>query len=116
VDVVAPKLHAKPGALVREVRKRHGLSQKELADRAGTAQSAISRIEREQLSPTVETLDTLLRVMGERLELASEEYDYGHDRSLLKSSLEQPPEKRLQRGVDFTRFIGEFREAALRNG
>jgi transcriptional regulator with XRE-family HTH domain len=55
------------GALIREVRRRHGLDQAELARRAGTAQPAISRIERNAVSPTVETLNRLLEAMGETL-------------------------------------------------
>src|SRR4051812_46822263 len=55
------------GALIREVRRRHRLDQAELARRAGTAQPAISRIERNVVSPTVETLNRLLEAMGETL-------------------------------------------------
>src|SRR5215213_2371072 len=52
-----------PGHLLREARRRHGVSQARLAIRAGTTQSAISRIERDQVSPTVETLRGLLRLI-----------------------------------------------------
>ena len=57
------------GQLVREVRRRHGLSQQRLARRCATSQRHISRIERGEVSPSVETLERLLRAMGERLEL-----------------------------------------------
>lgn len=57
--------------LLREARKRHGLSQRRLALRAGTSQDAISRIERGVESPTIERLANLLMVLGERLELDS---------------------------------------------
>jgi transcriptional regulator with XRE-family HTH domain len=49
-----------PGQLLQKVRHRHGISQKRLAMRAGTTQSAISRIERDRVSPSVETLRELL--------------------------------------------------------
>jgi transcriptional regulator with XRE-family HTH domain len=55
--------------LIREARSRHGLSQESLARRARTSQRQISRIERGEVSPSVETLRRLLAVMGERLEL-----------------------------------------------
>lgn len=55
------------GHVVREARKRAGLSQGQLAKRAGTAQSAISRIECDRISPTVDTLDKLVRCAGEAL-------------------------------------------------
>ena len=45
------------------------MTQKELAQRAHTAQSAISRIECDRISPTVDTLSGLLRALGEELML-----------------------------------------------
>ena len=56
-------------SLLREVRQRHRLSQAALARRAGTSPRHIGRIERGEVSPSVETVDRLLRCMGERLEL-----------------------------------------------
>src|SRR3954471_11417915 len=57
------------GALIREARERRGLDQAELARRVGTAQPAISRIERDVVSPTIETLNRLLEAMGKTLSL-----------------------------------------------
>lgn len=59
------------GALLRATRLRHGLDQAELARRVGTDQPAISRIERDVVSPTLETLNRLFEAMGESLTLAS---------------------------------------------
>jgi transcriptional regulator with XRE-family HTH domain len=59
------------GQLVRDARQRHELSQQRLARRCGTSQRHISRIERDEVSPSVETLARLLRAMGERLELTA---------------------------------------------
>jgi transcriptional regulator with XRE-family HTH domain len=61
-----------PSILLREARKRHGVSQRELALRARTSQDAISRIERGVESPTLERLSHLLMLLGERLVLDSE--------------------------------------------
>jgi transcriptional regulator with XRE-family HTH domain len=55
------------GALLREARKRHGLDQAELARRVGTEQPAISRIERDVVSPSLDTLNRLFEAMGETL-------------------------------------------------
>jgi transcriptional regulator with XRE-family HTH domain len=55
------------GALLREARHRHGLGQVELARRVGTAQPAISRIERDVGSPTLATLNRILEALGETL-------------------------------------------------
>lgn len=58
------------GAFLREARKRHGLDQAELARRVGTEQPAISRIERDIVSPSLDTLNRLFEAMGETLEIA----------------------------------------------
>jgi transcriptional regulator with XRE-family HTH domain len=60
-----------PSTLLREARARQGISQRQLALRAKTSQDAISRIERGVESPTLERLDHLLTVLGERLELGT---------------------------------------------
>lgn len=59
------------GEVLREARERHGLGQRELAELAGTSQSQVSRIERGETSPTVQTLARLLAAAGERLELSA---------------------------------------------
>ena len=62
--------------LLRETRRRHGVTQAQLAARARTSQAAISRIERGLVSPTVDTLATLLDLMGEELSLDAQPIDY----------------------------------------
>ena len=57
--------------LILAARRRHGISQASLARRGRTSQTHISRIERAEVSPSVDTLDRLLQVMGERLELTA---------------------------------------------
>ncbi|MGI9019588.1 MAG: helix-turn-helix domain-containing protein [Solirubrobacterales bacterium] len=57
------------GRLVMEARRRHGLSQQELAERTGIPQTNISRIERDKISPSLATLERLFAGMGETLRL-----------------------------------------------
>lgn len=95
------------GQLLRETRRRHGLTQRQLAIRARTSQAAISRIERDQVSPTVATLAELLRLMNEELVLEASEIDWGHDRVLLRRNLDLPTEERLGRGVRWSRRVLE---------
>jgi transcriptional regulator with XRE-family HTH domain len=90
-----------PGELLREARQRHGVSQKRLAIRAGTRQSAISRIESGRVSPTFETLGSLLDLLGENLIVASEKPDTGIDLSLNEGNLRLSPSARLQKGLGF---------------
>ena len=58
------------GRLLREARRRHELGQAELAELAKTGQPAISRIERDAVSPTLDTLNRLFEAMGETLAVA----------------------------------------------
>ena len=60
------------GALIRDARTSAGLTQAELARRSGTSQPAIARYEAGTTSPSVVTLDRVLRAAGRRLEIASE--------------------------------------------
>ncbi len=60
-----------PGRLIRAVRRRQGLTQADLARRAGTSQPVISAYENGRRDPTVGTLTKLIGAGGERLMLAS---------------------------------------------
>ena len=94
-----------PGRLLRDARLRHGLSQERLAIRARTTQSAISRIEKERVSPTVQTLSELLHLMGEELVLDAKSRDTGIDLTLNQKNLEFTPEQRITRGLDFADLV-----------
>jgi transcriptional regulator with XRE-family HTH domain len=96
------------GTLLREARERHGVTQASLARRARTSQAAISRIEREVVSPSIETLGRLLDALGESLNLTSEPIDYGHDRTLLSRNLALTPEERIRRGVEWSNAVRRF--------
>jgi transcriptional regulator with XRE-family HTH domain len=50
--------------LLRDARDHAGLTQRELARRAGTSQAMVARIERGQQSPSIATLDRLVRACG----------------------------------------------------
>jgi transcriptional regulator with XRE-family HTH domain len=93
------------GALLRATRRRHGLTQRQLAARARTSQAAISRVERGLVSPTVATLETWLDLMGEELELDASPIDYGHDRTLNEQRLALTPSERVAHGVAHASFV-----------
>ena len=57
------------GSLLRELRVRHGLTQAQLARHAKTTARQVGRIERGESSPSVRTLERLMRAMGEELRL-----------------------------------------------
>jgi transcriptional regulator with XRE-family HTH domain len=58
-----------PGELIRAARRRSGLTQAELAERAGTSQPVVSAYERERRDPTFGTLRKLVEASGARLRL-----------------------------------------------
>lgn len=94
-----------PGQLLQEARARHGVSQKQLAMRASTTQSAISRIERDRVSPSVETLSELLYLLGEDLELGASVRDSGIDATLIDKQLRLSPTERLDYGAAFANMV-----------
>lgn len=94
-----------PGRLLREARIRHGLSQERLAIRAGTTQSAISRIEQDRVSPTVQTLTELVQLLGEDLVLEVRRRDTGIDLPLNRGNLALSPEQRVEKGLEFADFV-----------
>jgi transcriptional regulator with XRE-family HTH domain len=77
----------KAGSILREARREAGLTQRELARRAGVPQPAVSRIERDHLSPRLDTLDRLLRGCGKALGLV-ERPGLHVDRSLIRERLQ----------------------------
>jgi uncharacterized protein len=60
--------HLDAAFLLRTAREQSGLTQRALAERAGTSQSVVARIELGQSSPTVATLNRLLEATGHRAE------------------------------------------------
>lgn len=97
-----------PGRILREARLRHHVSQEQLASRASTTQSAISRIESDRVSPSVETLRELLRLLGEDLILSSQPREWGVDRTQVRERLRLTPEQRLDYGIAFAEQVIEM--------
>jgi transcriptional regulator with XRE-family HTH domain len=90
-----------PGRLLRQARLRHGISQEQLAARAGTTQSSISRIEKDRVSPSVETLREVLFLLGEDLLLGAKLRDTGIDKTLVEERLRLDETERLEYGLAF---------------
>lgn len=107
-----------PGELIRTTRLRRGLSQQRLARRVGTRQSAISRLEADEISPSTETLDLLLRAMGERLEISAGAPEREYDPTHRKATAARRPSERLALGISWNRMAGRLAAAgrATRDG
>jgi transcriptional regulator with XRE-family HTH domain len=86
--------------LVREARKRAGLSQRELAEKAGTTQSAIARLESGRTRPAFDDVLRLVRLCGFDLDIMLVEQD-DSDWSQARRQLALAPGERARRMVEF---------------
>ena len=100
----------KAARMLLQARRRAGLTQRELARRAGVPQPAIARIERGHVSPTISTLDRLLRATGYVVEVAPLA-GMGVDRSLIRAALQRTAEERLTSAGEAGRRLQAFRAA-----
>ena len=58
------RAHAALGRTVRDIRKKHGVSQEELGHRAGVDRTYVGGIERGEKNPTFETFGRLAKGLG----------------------------------------------------
>lgn len=102
------------GALLLQIRQRAGLTQREFAERLGTSQPAVARLEQNKSNPTIETLERSAAAAGFtlRIELVPvpardpvvERYKQDVDRTLLRENLRKSIDERV-------RTLGEWQEA-----
>jgi transcriptional regulator with XRE-family HTH domain len=96
------------GDLLREARLRAGLSQAELARRAGKPTSVIGRWERGEVRPSLETLRELIRAAGLELGFTLSNADADdHDLALIRRSLARSPAERFAHGQRAAQAIRE---------
>lgn len=101
-----------PATLLRKIRLSAGLSQRALAERAGTSQPAIARYERGTTTPSWETLERLGGACGRRVLLSAEVAPDPHDLALAERFLELTPEQRLRALTSFARLRDRVEERA----
>lgn len=88
---------ASADVLVRQARAAAGLTQAQLAERVGTTQSAIARLERPGANPRLDTLDRVMAATSQRLELApTPTAPSSIDESQIIERLRLTPAERLQ--------------------
>jgi transcriptional regulator with XRE-family HTH domain len=94
------------GALLRQARVRAGLSQRELAARARTAQSVVARVESGLTSPGAETLTRLIEAAGFALitDLVPRPVFDSHMLDDIARILKLTPEQRLLEARNVSRF------------
>ncbi len=99
-------MHA--GDAIREARRRAGLTQAELASRAGTTQSAVARVERGRTSPTLDYLTRLLEACGFELEYQLVPLEE-HDWTLVQGNRQLDASARVEKLLAAIRFAAAAR-------
>ena len=101
--------------LVREARRRAGLTQRELAERAGTTQSAVARLESGRTSPSFDSVLRLIRLCGFRLDVALDPYD-DSDVAQAEALLRMSVDERVERLITVVDRLRELRGEVARAG
>ncbi|MGA8296836.1 MAG: helix-turn-helix transcriptional regulator [Acidimicrobiales bacterium] len=98
--------------VLRDARRRAGLSQRGVARLAGVHQPVIARIETGRERPSLETLERLIGACGYELRVDLDPEPDPGELSLLGTTLRLNPEERVDRLVALHRFATELRAAA----
>ena len=101
--------------LVREARKRGGLTQAELGRRAGVPQSTVGRIESGARVPSTELVERIVRAAGFEIHCRLAEPDPGTS-SLFEATLRQTPAERLAAATRAARFVLRGRDRIRERG
>jgi transcriptional regulator with XRE-family HTH domain len=96
--------------LVREARRRAGLTQTELAARTGTTQSAIARLERGHGSPTLERISKLVAACGFEVEVRLVP-QVPEAQAQVRANASLAPAKRIAKSLGAVRLAEELRAA-----
>ena len=99
--------------LIREARRRAGLTQIEFARRAGVPQSTVGRIESGARVPSTALAERLIRAAGFELRVGLGEPDPDTD-SLFERTLRRTPRQRLADAARTARFALRGRRAMRR--
>jgi len=94
------------GQLLRETRRRAGLTQQQVADRAAVSQSLVARIEKGRVAPSFERLLALVRACGFDLEIHVVPLDEDAW-SMVEQSARRTPDERLDRALAAVQLRGE---------
>ena len=98
------------GDLIREARRRAGLTQQGLAERLGTTQSAVARMERHRTEPSFERVAAAVRACGLELVPRLVPIDDA-DWSVASTNLAVAPDERVRRHQAALAFVQAGRKA-----
>jgi len=104
-------------SIVREARRRAGLTQAALAEKAGVPKSTVGRIESGARTPSVELVERLVEAAGFEVTVSLSEPDPGTD-SMFERTLRRTPAQRLADATRAARFVlrGRREVAAAADG
>lgn len=97
-------------SLVREARKRAGLTQAALAQRAGVPQSTVARVESGARTPSTDLVERLVRAAGYEIRVGLGEPD-PETTALFERTLRRSPQERLADAARAARFVLRGRRA-----
>lgn len=97
--------------MLRTIRSAAGLTQQQLAAKAGVRQQVVSRIETGRSQPTLPTLRRLVEAAGGRVGYDVEAPPDPHDLALLAVSLSRSVEERYRSHQNLHRFVAAGRAA-----
>ncbi len=100
-------------SVIQKTRQRAGLTQADLAQRVGTTQSAISRLENGRVRPSLETIERLAKACGATLELRLRTSEA--PTAEFESNLSLTPAGRLDQLIRAVQFVVEGRRAMVRH-
>lgn len=103
-----------PAATLRRSRKNAGLTQRELAEQAGVAQSVVAKIESGRSTPRVDTFDRLLRAAKHRLEASPTSEVDPQDWAQVLDNRQLSYAERLAKLTAYGRFHTKLRDAGAK--
>jgi len=114
-DTESGIIHPVLGTIVKEARTRARISQRELAIRSRTSQSAISRIEAGLEEPSFDRFAQIMAVMGWKPKLSLEPVaEHDADTARLIEQQGMSPQERLDSGLAWIEFSRDVLGAANR--
>jgi transcriptional regulator with XRE-family HTH domain len=96
---------------LREARQAAGLTQRQLAARAGVPQSTVARIERGQMTPRVDKFERLLHATEHEV-IVRKKPGFGLDRTQIREVLRLTPDQRLNLAVVSARNVARLMRRA----
>lgn len=111
---ITPARRAKTGELIRAARTEAGLTQRQLAERVGTTQSAVARWEAGGDIPRLDKFDQILRACGIELDLRFRRHS-DVDRAQIHGHLRQSPAGRIANVRNLSKFAHAARAGRTAN-